>query len=69
MSKEKTDAQKRAQKNYISRFARVEVRMTPERRAEVQAHAEARGESTSTFINRAIDETIERDDAPASAEE
>ena len=69
MSKEKTDAQKRAQKNYISRFARVEVRMTPERRAEVQAHAEARGESTSTFINRAIDETIERGDAPAREEE
>ena len=60
---EKTEAQKRAQKNYIEKFARVEIRMTPERRSAVQAHAEAQGESTTGFINRAIDETMERDNA------
>lgn len=66
---EKTEAQKRAQKNYIEKFARVEIRMTPERRSAVQAHAEAQGESTTGFINRAIDETMERDNAAPGATE
>lgn len=59
--KAKTDAQKRAQKAYMSRFVEVKVRMTPERRTLVQEHAAAQGESTTAFINRAIDETIEND--------
>ena len=58
---EKTEAQKRAQKAYMEKFVRVEVRMTPERRSIVQAHAEAQGESMNSFIGRAIDETISRD--------
>ena len=52
---------KRAQKNYMDKFVRVEIRMTAEQREEVQAHAEAQGESTNGFINRAISETMERD--------
>ncbi len=35
--------------------------MTTERRAEVQEHAANMGESTTAFINRAIDETMSRD--------
>ena len=62
---EKTEAQKRAQKNYIEKFARVEIRMTPERRSAVQAHAEAQGESVNSFIGRAINETMERDSSAA----
>ncbi len=58
---EKTEAQKKAQKAYMEKFMRVEVRMTPEKRAIVHAHAEAQGESVNGFISRAIDETIERD--------
>ena len=58
---EKTEAQKRAQKNYMDKFVRVEIRMTAEQREEVQAHAEAQGDSTNGFINRAISETMERD--------
>ena len=66
---EKTEAQKRAQKNYMEKFARVELRMTQERRDAVQAHAEAHSESVNGFINRAIEETMERDNgAPAGAE-
>ena len=66
---EKTEAQKRAQKNYMEKFARVELRMTQERRDAVQAHAEAHSESVNGFINRAIDETMERDNgAPAGPE-
>ena len=64
---EKTEAQKRAQKKYMASFVEVKVRMTPERRSAVQAHAEAQGESTTGFINRAIDETMERDNAAPGA--
>lgn len=56
-----TEAQKRAKQKYMKKFVEVKVRMTPERRSTVQAHAEAQGESTTAFINRAIDETMERD--------
>ena len=31
------------------------------RKAELQAHAQGRGESLNGFVNRAIDETMERD--------
>jgi uncharacterized protein (DUF1778 family) len=58
---EKTLAQKKAQQRYMEKFARVEVRMTAEKRDAIQAHAAARGESVNAFIGRAIDETIERD--------
>ncbi len=64
---EKTEAQKRAQKAYMEKFVRIEVRMTPERRSAVQAHAEAHGESTTGFINRAIEETMQRDNAVPGA--
>ena len=58
-----TEARARANKKYMEKFVEVKVRMTPERRSTVQAHAEAQGESTTGFINRAIDETMERDNA------
>ena len=56
-----TEAQARAHKKYISRFVEVKIRMEPEHREVIKAHAEARGESVNGFINRAIDETMERD--------
>ena len=56
-----TEARKAANKRYIEKFVEVKVRMTPEHRTEVQQHAQEMGESTTAFINRAIDETIERD--------
>lgn len=63
MSEDKrvSDAQKRAHKKYMSGFVEIKVRMTPERRSAVQAHAQAMGESATVFINRAIDNQIERD--------
>lgn len=64
---EKTEAQKRAQKAYMSGFARVEIRMTQEQRAVLQAHAEAQKESVNGFINRAIEETIARDKQEAES--
>ena len=39
------------------------------RKATIQAHAEARGESVNGFINRAIDETMKRDGGDSAASE
>lgn len=58
---EKTEAQKRAQKLYMEKFIRLEIRTTPDRRDVIKAHAESCGESVNGFINRAIDETMQRD--------
>ena len=58
---EKTEAQKKAQKKYMERFAIARVRLPIEKYGHIQAHAEAQGESVNGFINRAIDETMERD--------
>ena len=56
-----SEAQKRAQRNYMKKFVEVKVRMTPEKRSIIQEHAKSMGESATEFINRAIDEAIERD--------
>lgn len=66
---EKTEAQKRAQKAYMEKFVRVEFRTTSEKRSIIQTHAEARGESVNGFINRAISETMERDNGAPGASE
>lgn len=58
---EKTEAQKRAQKNYMDKFAIARVRMEKRRYEDIQVHAAAQGESVNGFINRAITETMERD--------
>lgn len=63
---QKTEAQKRAQKAYISKFVRVEVRMEQESQAAIKAHATTRGESVNAFIVRAIREAMERDQAQPS---
>ncbi len=44
-------------------YDRVNLTMPKGDKATVQAHAESRGESVNGFINRAIQETIERDNA------
>lgn len=64
-----TEARARANAKYMSKFCEVKVRMTPEKRAIIQAHAKARGESTTAFITRAIDETMERDSATTNPQE
>lgn len=59
--KAQTEAQIRAHKKYMENFVEIKVRMTPDRREQVKAHAQAIGESTTAFINRAIDEAMQRD--------
>lgn len=49
---------------YISKaYDRVNLTMPKGRKEEVRTHAEARGESVNGFINRAIDETMDREKA------
>ena len=56
-----SEAQKRAQRKYMEKYVEIKVRMTPEKRSIVQEHAQAMEESATEFINRAIDEAMERD--------
>ena len=44
-------------------YDEIKVRVPKGEKDLIQAHAEAHGESTNGFINRAISETIERDKA------
>ena len=56
-----SEAQMRAHRKYMEKFVEIKVRVTPEKRAAIQEHAQAMGESATTFINRAIDHEMERD--------
>ena len=56
-----TPAQAEAHKRYMKDFIEIKVRMKAEKRSVVQNHAASMGESTAAFINRAIDETMNRD--------
>jgi hypothetical protein len=56
-----TQARREANARYNSKFVEVKVRMTPEHRTVVQEHAASMDESTTAFINRAIEETMVRD--------
>ena len=42
-------------------YDEIKVRTEKGKKDLIKAHAESKGESTNAFINRAIDETIERD--------
>ena len=44
-------------------YDRIEITVPKGQRDVFQAHAAARGESTNGFIGRAINETMERDNA------
>lgn len=65
---EKTKAQKQAQKKYMDKFAVLRVRVSAEKGDTVKAHAAAQGESLNAFIIRAIDETLQRDQAARTAQ-
>ena len=54
----KTDYKNQWQRENVDR---VNLTMPNGRKAEIKAHAEARGASLNSFINEAITEKIERD--------
>lgn len=55
-------AQQRATANYVKKtYDRIEVKVMKGEKETIKAHAEAQGESLNAFINRAITQTMERD--------
>ena len=56
-----TEAQARATKKYHAKFERLYVRMAPEFKRAVELHAEKMGESVNAFVQRAITQTMEKD--------
>lgn len=58
-----TNARKEANKRYMEQFVELKIRTTPGHRDAVKAHAASMGESTTAFVIRAINETMEWDDA------
>ena len=57
-------AQQKAVNKYVrDNYDRVNVNMPKGQKETVKAHAEARGASVNAFINRAVLETMERDNA------
>ncbi len=55
-------AQQKAVQKYVKdKYDRVVLTMPKGKKGPIQDHAEAQGESLNAFINRAIDETMERD--------
>lgn len=56
-------AQQKAVHEYVKRnYDRIELTVKPKgKKEEIKAHAELNGETLNSFINRAIDETMNRD--------
>lgn len=66
MNEEKkvSKAQQRAVNKYVkANYDRINLTVPKGRKDELKAHAATQGESVNAFINRAIEETIERDKA------
>lgn len=55
--------QKAVAKYVKNNYDDIKVRTAKGKRQVIREHAERRGESVNSFINRAIDETMERDNA------
>ena len=61
-------AQQKAVHKYVkANYDRMELTVPKGQKEVIKAHAEARGESVNGFIGRAIDETMERDNAAPGA--
>lgn len=57
-----SEAQKKASEKWQhEKVDDIRFRVTKGKRAVIQAHAQSQGESVNAFLNRAVDETMERD--------
>lgn len=57
-----SEAQKRANAKYnLKAYDRVELKVKKGKKDIIKSHAESKGESLNGFINRAIDETMNKD--------
>ena len=63
-------AQQKAVHKYVkANYDRMELTVPKGQKDAIKAHAEACSESVNGFINRAIDETMERDNAASEDKE
>lgn len=59
-----TDARRKASAKYLKESVEdIRIRVPKGNKAKVQEHASTMGESMNSFVVRAIDETIERDNS------
>lgn len=64
-----TKAHLEGNKRYQDKLDRIVFYVDKGNKDVIKAHAETHGESVNAFVNRAIDETMERDnDAPVAVE-
>ena len=64
MEETKGTPQTRAKNKYNAKsYDRIELKVKKGNKDIIKAHAENNGESLNGFVNRAIDETMERDKA------
>lgn len=64
-----SEARRKANEKYNAKaYDEIKTRVPKGRKAEIKSHAESNGESLNGFINRAIDETMERDGAEEKTE-
>ena len=57
-----SEAKKRADAKYtLKAYDRLEIKVKKGRKDELKAHADACGESLNGFVNRAMNEAMERD--------
>ena len=61
MARKYTEAQKRSYQKYVGNTDEIRYRTKKGRKAMVTAHAESMGETLGQFVDRAIDETIDKD--------
>ena len=62
-----SEAQKKASIKYLEKLDEIRIRMPKGQKDVIKAHAEARGESVNAFVGRAIEETMQRDQAATPA--
>lgn len=56
-----SEARKRANQAYLNKQDEIKVRVPKGKKEEIRQHADKRGESLNAFVNRAIDEAMERE--------
>lgn len=62
-----SEARRRANEKYNAKaYDEIKVRVPKGKKEEIKNHAERKNESVNSFVNRAIDETMERDTREAN---
>lgn len=57
-----SESQRRATDKYIAeKLDEIKLRVPKGKKDIIKAHAESKGESVNSFINRAVDEAMERE--------